>query len=151
MIRRLLLSATLLLAACSAGEAPRVVAPVATEPAYADFGALRVRYNALPTQSLNEQMAKRYGVPRDAGLALVTVGLRQLHGGEETGIEGQVRATAIDLQGERTSIALNPVKIGDSYTDYIGTFAISPRNHYRIEVSVEAQGRRETVGFQREF
>lgn len=151
MKKRLLLLSALLLAACSAGEAPRVVAPTAVEPAYTDFGALRVRYNALPTQSLNEQMAARYGVPRDANLALVMVGLRQLRGGEETGIEGQARATAIDLQGERIPIALKPVKTGDGYTDHIGTFAISPRNHYRIEISVEAQGRRETVSFQREF
>lgn len=151
-MKRILSMATVfLLAACSASETPRVASPTVAEPAYADFGTLRVRYNALPTQSLNEQMAKRYGVPRDAGLALVTVGLRQLHDGEETGIEGQARATAIDLQGERTGIELKPVKIGDSYVDHIGTFAISPRNHYRIEVFVEAQGRRETIGFQREF
>ena len=142
MIRRLLLTATLLLAACSAGEAPRIVAPTAAEPAYADFGTLRVRYNALPTQSLNKQMAERYGVPRDAGLALVMVSLRQLRNGEEVAVDGQARATAIDLQGERTAIVLKPVKTGDSYTDHIGTFAISPRNHYRIEVAVEAQGQR---------
>ena len=151
MIRKLLLSATFLLAACSAGEAPRIVAPTASEPAYTDFGTLRVRYNALPTQSLNEQTAKRYGVPRDAGLALVVVGLRQLRGAEEIGIDGQARATAIDLQGERTAIALKPAKTGNRYTDHIGTFAISPRNHYRIEVAVEAQGQRETASFRREF
>ena len=151
MIRKLLLSATLLLAACSAGEAPRIVTPTAAEPAYTDFGTLRVRYHALPAQSLNEPMAKRYGVPRDAGLALVMVSLRQLRGGEEIAIDGQARATAIDLQGERTAIALKPVKTGDGYTDHLGTFAISPRNHYRIEVAVDAQGQHEAVSFQREF
>lgn len=150
MDKRLLLLTALLLGACSAGEPPRVVAPTAAEPAYADFGALRVRYTALPTASLNEQTAKQYGVTRDEKLALLIVSLRALRDGDEIPADGTIGARAIDLQGERIPVAMKPVRTGE-YIDHIGTFAISPRNHYRIEVDVEAQDHRETVTFQHEF
>ena len=142
--------AMLMLAACSAGETPRVVTPTATEPAYADFGNLRVRYNALPTMSLNEQVAKQYGVARDEKRALLVVSLRELRDGDEVPVDGKASAQAIDLQGERMPVALKPVRSGE-YVDHIGGFAISLRNHYRIEIAVEALGRRETASFQREF
>ncbi len=142
--------AMLMLAACSAGETPRVVTPAATEPAYADFGNLRVRYNALPTVGLNEQAAKQYGVARDEKRALLVVSLRELRDGDEIPADGKVSAQAIDLQGERMAVPLKPVRTGE-YVDHIGSFAISPRNHYRIEIAVEALGRRETASFRREF
>lgn len=150
MKNRLPLLAALLLAACSAGETPRIVTPSAAEPAYTDFGDLRVRYNALPTQGLNEQTAKQYGVARDGKLALLVVSLRELRDGNEIPADGKVGARAVDLQGERIPVAMKPVRTGE-YIDHIGTFAISPRNHYRIEVDIEAQGKRETASFQREF
>lgn len=142
--------AMLMLASCSAGETPRVVTPAATEPAYADFGNLRVRYNALPTMSLNEQVAKQYGVARDDKRALLVVSLRELRDGDEAPTDGEASAQAVDLQGERVPVALKRVRSGE-YVDHIGSFAISPRNHYRIEIAVEALGRRETARFQREF
>lgn len=150
MQRILCLATALLLAACSAGETPRVVAPTATEPAYTDFGTLRVRYNALPTASLNEQTAKQYGVARDEKRALLVVSLRELSNGDEAPADGEASAQAIDLQGERIPVPLKPVRTGE-YIDHIGSFAISPRNHYRIEIAVDALGRRETATFQREF
>ena len=150
MKKRLLVLATLLLAACSAGEAPHVATPTATEPAYTDFGNLRVRYSALPAASLNPQTASRYGVIRDDRRALLMVSLRELRDGEELPADGKASAVAIDLQGERIPVALEPVRSGE-YVDHIGSFAISPRNHYRIEADIEAQGRRETITFQRDF
>ena len=62
-----LLILTLLLAACSAGEKPRAAEFVPPADSSIDFGDLRVRYNALPTLSLNDAVAKEYGVTRDAG------------------------------------------------------------------------------------
>ena len=145
-----LLILTLLLAACSAGEKPRVAEFVPPADATVDFGNLRVHYNALPTLSLNEAVAREYGVTRDAGSAMVVIALRRIADGQELGAEGKVSAEAYDLQGKRQHIDFAAVRTGD-YTDHIGTFAISERDSYRFEVKIESGGRKETVKFQRNF
>ena len=139
-----------LLSACSGGEAPRTAEFVQASPAEADFGTLRVRYNALPTLALSAPVAKQYGVPRDADTALVLVALREIQGGEEVDAEGDVSASAHDLSGTRQAITLRKVDAG-GYTDHIGTARISPHNSYRFEVVVKTGQRTETVTFQRSF
>lgn len=145
----LLLSA-LLLAACSAGEKPRAAEFVPPADSSIDFGDLRVHYNALPTLSLNEAVAREYGVTRDAGSALVVIALRRVANGQELDAEGEVSAEAYDLQGKRQHIGFSAVRTGE-YTDHIGTFAISERDSYRFEVKVESAGRSQVVKFQRNF
>jgi len=142
--------ALVLLSACSGGEAPHTAEFVQATPAEADFGNLRVRYNALPTLALSEPVAKQYGVARDAGTALVLVALREVKGNEESDADGDVSVTAHDLSGARQAITLRKVEAG-GYTDYIGTARVSPRNSYRFEIVVATGGRRETVKFQRNF
>ncbi len=138
------------LAACSGGETPRAAEFVPPAPAETDFGNLRVRYNALPTLALSEAVAKQYGVPRDAGTALVLVALREVKGTDELDADGDVSVTAHDLSGARQVVALRKVEAGE-YTDLIGTARISPRNSYRFEIVVAAGSRTETVTFQRNF
>ena len=145
-----LLILALLLAACSAGEKPRAAEFVPPAPASADFGDLRVHYNALPTLSLNDAVAREYGVDKDAGAAMVVIALRRMANGEELGTVGEVSAEAYDLQGKRQHIEFSAVKTGD-YTDHIGRFAINARDSYRFEVKVESSGRSEVIKFQRNF
>ncbi|MET0654336.1 MAG: DUF4426 domain-containing protein [Pseudoxanthomonas sp.] len=146
----LLTLSILLVAACSGGEKPRAAEFVPPAESTAEFGDLRVHYNALPTLSLNDAVAKEYGVDKDAGSAMLVVAIRHMANGEEMGAEGEVSAEAIDLQGARQPIAFSAVKTGD-YTDHIGTFAIHARDSYRFEVTVKADGRTEKVKFQRNF
>lgn len=151
MMKRIsLLILPLLLAACSAGEKPRAAEFVPPAESTADFGDLRVHYNALPTLSLNDAVAREYGVAKDVKSAMVVIALRRVVNGEETGAEGRVSADAYDLQGQRQRIDFSTVKTGE-YTDHIGTFTLHARDSYRFEVKVEAAGRREVVKFQRNF
>jgi len=145
-----LLLLILLIAACSAGEKPRVAEFVPPAVSSAEFGDLRVHYNALPTLSLNDAVAREYGVDKDAGSAMLVIALRRLANGEEVGAEGEVSAEAFDLQGARQHIGFSAVKTGE-YTDHIGVFTIQPRDSYRFEVTVKTDGRTEKVKFQRNF
>lgn len=140
----------LLLTACAPGEKPRAAEFVPPAESSIDFGDLRVRYNALPTLSLNDAVAREYGVRKDPRTAMVVIALRRVQDGEEISADGQVSAEAIDLHGARQRIGFAAVKTGD-YTDHIGVFSISPRDSYRFEVIVQANGRSETVKFQRNF
>lgn len=146
----LLLATSPLLPACSGGEKPRAAEFVPPAPAETDFGTLRVRYTALPTLSLSEAIAKQYGVPRDAGTALVVIALRTTAGGEEAGIDGEVAVSARDLSGARQSVSLRQIDAG-GYMDHIGTVRVSPHNSYRFEATVTVEGRTEKVEFQRNF
>ena len=142
--------AALLLTACNGSERPRAAEIVAPAETTAVFGDLRVHYNALPTLSLNDAVAREYSVEKDAGTAMLVIALRQFANGEEIPAEGEVSATAYDLQGARQQIAFKAVKTGD-YTDHIGIFDIHPRDSYRFEVTLKANGRSEAVKFQRNF
>lgn len=138
------------LAACSNSEAPRAANFVPAAPAHSDFGDLRVRYNALPTMSLSEEMAKQYGVERDTGTALVVIALRQLKNGEEVDADGEVTGQVSDISGARQPIALRTIDTGD-YTDHIGTVRVSQRNTYRFDITVAKGGRKDILQFQRSF
>jgi len=138
------------LGGCGSGEQPRPADFVPPASAQSDYGALRVRYNALPSLSLGEAMAREYGVARDENTALVIVALRQLRDGEEIDADGTVSVQATDLAGKRQTVALRPVRAGE-YTDQIGTLKVSRRDTVRFEIAVDALGRQETVKFQRNF
>ncbi len=142
--------AALSLAACSAGEAPRTaqfVPPVETQQ---DFGDLRVHFNALPTLSLSEAVAREYGVERTAGTALVVIAVRRIKGAEEVAMEGDVSAVARDLSGKQQTLHFRPVRTGD-YIDHIGTVDVGAHDTYRFEVTVRADGRTGTLQFARNF
>jgi uncharacterized protein DUF4426 len=140
----------LLLTACSGAEPPRAADIVAPAETTAAFGDLRVHYNALSTLSLNDAVAREYAVEKDAGTGMLVIALRQWANGQEIPADGEVSAIAYDLQGARQQIAFKAVKTG-AYTDHIGTFDIHPRDSYRFEVALKANGRSETVKFQRNF
>ena len=139
-----------LLASCTSGEKPRAAEVVAPSPAYQDFADLRVHYNAIPTLSVSEAIAREVGIERGDGKAMLTVALRTLSSGEELAAEGEVRAVAVDLQGMRQPISLRPVRTGE-YTDHIGTFNVVERDSYRLEIEVQSGKRGGTVRFQRNF
>lgn len=140
----------LLLAACSGGEPSRVGELVAPAQASTDFGDLRVHYNALPTMSMSEAVAQKYGVAKDPGTAMVFVGMRRVVEGNEFNAEGDVAGRVFDLQGKRQPIVFSAVDIGE-YTDHIGIVEVGARDSYRFEVGAKVDGRSHIVKFQRNF
>lgn len=140
----------LALAACSAQETPRPAAPLAPAPAQADFGALRVHYNALPTLAMSETVARSYGIERSADTALVMVALRRVQAGDEVPASGRVEASASDLSGRRQTIALRDAVTGD-YTDHVGTVRISAHDQLNFELAVRSADGAGTVRFSRTF
>jgi hypothetical protein len=147
----LLLSVVVMsLSACSGEQAPRLVTPTQGHSSQADFGALRVYYNLLPTLAMNESVARSYGVQRSADQALLVVALRQRNSAEDQPIEGNVTATATDLSGRQQQIVLRTVKTG-TYTDHVGSVQISDHDTLRFAVQVAAAGDNGTLRFERGF
>ncbi|HVK52416.1 MAG TPA: DUF4426 domain-containing protein [Pseudoxanthomonas sp.] len=140
----------LALAACSNGEAPKPAEFVQPVPTRQDFGDLRVHFNAIPSQSLTEAVAKEYGVRREEGSALVVVALRRLVGNDETPATGEVAASVRDLSGGPQTLAFREARTGE-YVDYIATMKVSARDTYRFDVTVKADGKTGQFQFQRNF
>ncbi|MGH8053356.1 MAG: DUF4426 domain-containing protein [Stenotrophomonas sp.] len=146
-----LLSVVLMsLSACSGESVPRVVTPSQGHASQADFGALRVYYNLLPTLAMNESVARSYGVQRSADHALLVIALRQRDSTDEQPVDGTVVATATDLSGRQQQIVLRTVKTG-AYTDHVGSVRISDHDTLRLAVQVAAAGDTGTLRFERGF
>ncbi len=139
-----------LLGGCSGSETPRPATVLAAEPSHSDFGALRVHYNVLPTLAMNPAVARSYGVPRDAGQALLVVALRELRQGAELPADGAVTATAVDLSGRRQQIVLRTVRTG-GYADHVGLVRISRHDTLRFDLQVQSANGGGSVKFQRNF
>ena len=145
-----MLALILAAAGCSGNQTPQPAVFVPPAESSSDFGDLRVHYNALPTASLGDAVARDYDVQKDPGTGMMVVALRKLSDGNEVATQGDVTAVVLDLQGVRQQVDFRTVKTGD-YTDHLGTFEMSPRNTYRFEVTVKSGGRTEVVKFQRSF
>jgi len=144
------LASLLALAACSGGQAPQRVQPVAPVDSVRTLGALQVRYNALPSLALPESAAQAYGLDRGAGRALVIVALRQQQGDDEVPVQGSVRGVAVDLSGRRQQITFKPVRTGDA-VDQVGSVEISPRDTLRFELDVASDIGGGPLRFERSF
>lgn len=146
----LMLATPLALSACSGGQSPQRVQPVAPADSVRALGALQVRYNALPSLALPESAAQAYGLDRGAGRALVIVALRRRQGDDEVPVEGRVRGVAVDLSGRRQEITFKPVRTGDA-VDQVGSVEISPRDTLRFELDVASEIGGGPLRFERSF
>lgn len=147
------LSAILLLAALAGcgGPAPQAAQFVPPEPGVAELeGPLLARYTLVPTLALDAAMARRYGIAREEGSAMLLVALRRPGPDGEEAAEGQVQARVRDLSGRVQEVALRRID-SDGYHDHVGVVAVAPRDELRVEVQVQADGRRQRFGFQRRF
>ncbi|WDS37635.1 DUF4426 domain-containing protein [Pseudoxanthomonas sp.] len=138
------------LTACSAGETPRKVEAIAPADTMQQFGNLRVRYNALPSLSMNATAAQAYGIERGAGRALVVIALRRMQGNDELPAQGDVSGSATDLSGRRQPIAFRIVRTGD-YLDQIGVIDVSAHDTLRFVLEIRSPEGGGTLRFERTF
>lgn len=160
-MRRFLLaiSCTLVLTACGdSARTPVAPAPAAQEEAVSRIGDVTIRAVALPTSALGAEVARRYGIARDARTVMLLVGVRQGSTAEETSLPATITATVTDLSGQRQEIALrelrsnDPSAAGQALLDYVGTAEVNPPDTLRFDVTIVPEGgARSTMQFSREF
>jgi len=94
-------------------------------PLWADnverFDGYAVHYNVFNAEMLDPRVAQAYKLRRDCGNGVFTVALRKDDG---AAVAADIRATAITLVGQRTSIAMREVRDGTGIY-YVGGFAIT--------------------------
>lgn len=152
LIRSTCLASVLLLSACG-GTPPATPATTAADAgeATATIGEVTVRASAVQTSSLNETVARQYGIARDDSTVLLLVAIRKGSGAEETSLPAQVTATATGLTGNPQVITLREQRTGE-LLDYVGTIETPLPETLRFDVTVVREdGARTTLRFNREF
>lgn len=139
------------LAGCSKGPPPPAAPMAAQQEAVSRIGDVTVRASVVPTQSLSEEVARTYGLPRRPGTLMLLVGVRQGPEAQETSLPATVTAVATDLGGRRQPIALRELRSGE-LLDYVGTLEVTPPDTLRFDVTVVREGgARSDMQFTREF
>ena len=148
----------LLLSACGGNApAPAAQAPTAHEEAISRIGDVTIRATAVPTATLDAEVARGYGIARDERTILLLVGVRQGEGAQETALPATITATATNLSGQRQTIALRELRSGgagpgEALLDYVGTVETSLPDTLRFDVEIVREGgATSTMQFSREF
>lgn len=151
-MNRLLLacSALLLLSACGGSAPPPVPAVPAQETVVSGDGFV-IHANALQTSSLNETVAKGYGITRDDKTVLLLVAVRTGEEGAERSLPARVSVTVSGLTGDMRPIEMHELRTGD-LVDYIGTVETSLPETLRFDITATlAHGEIAKAQFSREF
>ena len=153
------LALPLLLVTACGGNAPAPAVPAATahEEAISRIGDVTIRATAIPTATLDAEVARNYGIARDERTILLLVGVRQGEGAQETALPATITASATNLSGQRQAIALRELRSGgtepgQALLDYVGTVETSLPDTIRFDLTIVRQGgASSTMQFSREF
>lgn len=147
-----LIATCALLSACGGSQPPApAAAAMDSGEAVATIGDATIRASALQTSSLNEAVARQYGIARDDRTVMLLVAVRKGHGNAETSLPARVTASAAGLTGGRRDIPMREQRTGE-LLDYVGTVDTTLPETLRFEVDVVREdGARSTLRFNREF
>jgi len=151
-------------AACGGGNGTNV--PAAPSPGVAETGEavarvgdVSVRASVVQTSTLDEAVAREYGITRDPGTVLLLVAVRQGPDASAVALSARISATATDLRGGRQDIAMRALKTGDpgsgpgrALLDYVGIVTTTLPDTLRFDITVVREGgATSTLQITREF
>jgi hypothetical protein len=147
------LGTMLALAGCDTGPGNQPQAARPSEPTHQDFGDFEVHYNALRTDQLQPAVARSYGIERSPNRVLLNVSLlAKAPDGKTTPVDGDVKASAYNLNGQTKDLQMRRVQEGSSIY-FIGEVGISGNEIlvFNIDAAPRGAGSRYAVQFKREF
>jgi hypothetical protein len=113
------------LAGCGSGVDSRPQTARPAEDTHQDFGNFEVHYNAVRTDQLTADVARAYGIERSGNRVLINVSLlAKAPDGRTTPVDGTVKATAYNLNGQLKGLEMRRVQEGSSIY-FIGEVGIS--------------------------
>ncbi|MHB8913149.1 MAG: DUF4426 domain-containing protein, partial [Lysobacter sp.] len=129
------------------------------QEAIARVGDVSMRASVVQTSTLGAEVASQYGIRRDPGTVMLLVAVRQGTDGNEAALPARITATATDLRGQRQTIAMRELRVGDpgsgpgqALLDYVGTVQTTLPDTLRFDVTiVREDGATSSLQFSREF
>lgn len=119
-----------------------------------DFDHHEVHYNALNTSQLSPAMAQAYGIQRSSSRALLVITiLKKESDAERTPVKGTVKASGINLTGQRRNITMSEVSDTQGAVYYLGQLPVHNMEIYDFTVQLEVEGedRPLVVEFRQQF
>ena len=152
-MRRIALLApfVLALAACG-GSTPPVTASTSQAPQQAEarLGDVVVHASALQTSTLDEAIAKRYGLERSGRVAMLLVSVRRADGSDAAGLPVSIDATVTPDRGTPERITLRQISV-DGLVDRVGTVQIAPPESLRFDLVIRYGTSTSTMQISRDF
>lgn len=152
-MRRIALLApfVLALAACG-GSTPPVTASTSQAPQQAEarLGDVVVHASALQTSTLDEAIAKRYGLERSGRIAMLLVSVRRADGSDAAGLPVSIDATVTPDRGTPERITLREISV-DGLVDRVGTVEIAPPESLRFDLVIRYGNSTSTMQISRDF
>ena len=96
-----------------------------------------LHYNALPSATLSEEMARQHGILRSRGTGVLIVSVQAES--EEGSVPAHVEAQAIDGHSQPVDISWRTVRVGE-YISYLGTFRVRDGESIRFSLSATPRG-----------
>lgn len=149
----LLAIAGTLLAGCDSGVDSRPQTARPAEDTHQDFGNFEVHYNAVRTDQLTPEVARAYDIERSGNRVMLNVSmLSKAPDGRTTPVDGTVKATAYNLNGQLKDLQIRRVQEGSSVY-FIGEVGISGNEIlvFDIDAAPRDGSGAYSVKFKREF
>jgi hypothetical protein len=142
-----------LLAGCGAAVDSQPPPARPAEDTHRDFGQYEVHYNALRTDELTPDVARAYGIERSGNRVLLNVSLlAKSTDGRTTPVDGEVHASAYNLNGQLKDLEMRRIQEGTSIY-FIGEVGISGNEILVFDIDARPRegGEAFAVQFKREF
>ena len=113
-----------------------------------DFGQFVVHYNAMATDMVPPQVARKYRITRSKhrGMVNITV-LKKVLGSPGQPVHARVEVNARNLAGQGRTIHVREIREGNAIY-YIGEFGVANEETLKFDVRARPQGTQEFVEVQ---
>jgi hypothetical protein len=113
-----------------------------------DFGQFVVHYNAMATNMVPPQVARKYRITRsqNRGMVNITV-LKKVLGSPGQPVHAHIDVNALNLAGQGRTIHLREIREGNAIY-YIGEFGVANEETLKFDVRARPQGSQEFVEVQ---
>jgi hypothetical protein len=110
-----------------------------------DFGQFVIHYNAMATDVIPPQVARKYRITRsqNRGMINITV-LKKVLGSPGQPVHAQVEVNAQNLAGQGRTIHMREIREGNAIY-YIGEFGVANEETLKFDVRARPQGTQEFV------
>ncbi|WP_133500308.1 DUF4426 domain-containing protein [Cognatilysobacter terrigena] len=150
-MRTVVLALALALLAGCGRDAPPITASAAssTQQAQARIGDVVVHASVVQTSTLDEAVAREYGLERSDRTAMLLISARNANGDAPPSAV-DITATVAPVNGVPQPIALREVHVGD-LVDHVGTVDIAPPETLKFDVTLRYGSATSSMQFTRDF
>ena len=110
-----------------------------------DFGDFVIHYNAMATDMVPPEVARKYRITRsqNRGMINITV-LKKVLSSPGQPVHARVQVTALNLAGQGRTISMREIREGNAIY-YIGEFGVANEETLNFNVRARPQGTQEAV------